>query len=511
MLLWLLLFLFAIAQCFSHPDLLSSTAFPLTAPLGTDTYAENKSVLVAIFGSCNKHDRDQRFWSTITSVGRSLRNRSGPAMDSFIWLGDVVYADTTYGPGIWVSSSIDTMRNKYVTLRSDEHYSAFVENVREASNVADFGSDDYGLKRNVFGVWDDHDMGLNDGGKEYKDKDAVQELFLDFLDVPAHSHRRQRAGVYSAHQVSFSDGSDASLAERFRFALCIILLDARYHRDPILDSRQGDMLGAQQWAWLEGILEKFADKRPGKQECLATLIGSGVQVLSDEKPTEQWGNFPAARDRLLNLIRTTGTQRAIFISGDVHLGEIAVDKTENALRAAGVPLVDVTASGFTHSSGEIPFLAQTFHRLFPSERRVGAYLFRNFGSLQIVYDKDAKGSILERVKLVLRIHDVHNGATVVRHIESLHTLMAETRAPKNAELIHYEDGAYPPTKQWLLWVHQTLLFFLQMHQVLYVLLFFTIFCVVPIIAFVALLSGFWLLRLTLELWSRRMPGSTSDP
>ncbi len=45
---------------------------------------------------------------------------------------------------------------------------------------------------------DDHDFGLNNGGSDYVDKDATQQMFLDFLDEPPASKRWARAGVYDS-------------------------------------------------------------------------------------------------------------------------------------------------------------------------------------------------------------------------------------------------------------------------------------------------------------------------
>ena len=46
------------------------------------------------------------------------------------------------------------------------------------------------------GVWDDHDYGINNGGKFYTHKSESQKLFLDFMGDPPNSVRRSRAGVY---------------------------------------------------------------------------------------------------------------------------------------------------------------------------------------------------------------------------------------------------------------------------------------------------------------------------
>ena len=39
----------------------------------------------------------------------------------------------------------------------------------------------------IIGVWDDHDFGINDGGREFKLKDQNRDLWLDFIDEPKDS------------------------------------------------------------------------------------------------------------------------------------------------------------------------------------------------------------------------------------------------------------------------------------------------------------------------------------
>ena len=42
----------------------------------------------------------------------------------------------------------------------------------------------------IIGVWDDHDMGKNDGGSEFAFKDRNRDIFLDFIGEPKDSERR---------------------------------------------------------------------------------------------------------------------------------------------------------------------------------------------------------------------------------------------------------------------------------------------------------------------------------
>ena len=49
----------------------------------------------------------------------------------------------------------------------------------------------------------------------------------------------------------------------------------------------------------------------------------GVQVTPIDKPfEEQWGNYPTSRRRLLRLLGEAKVRNPIFLSGDVHYGEM---------------------------------------------------------------------------------------------------------------------------------------------------------------------------------------------
>ena len=82
----------------------------------------------------------------------------------------------------------------------------------------------------VIGIWDDHDFGINDGGKDFEFKDQNRELFLDFVDEPADSERRSQKGT-PIHQDYFVTKNDKTVH--------VILLDGRYE----LDRETGDRLG----------------------------------------------------------------------------------------------------------------------------------------------------------------------------------------------------------------------------------------------------------------------------
>jgi alkaline phosphatase D len=255
------------------------------------------------FGSCNKQERLNSSASIFSSI-------AAVSSDVFIWLGDVIYTDHHQLFSFFRAADIHSVRQQYSSWKHTEANSKLEKSAKM-----------------VMGVWDDHDFGINDGGSEHVHKEETQQIFLDFLGVSSDSHRRKRQGIYSS-EVFGQDG------KRVR----IILLDARYHRDHI-DSN-GTLLGSEQWSWLESQLrsEIKAD---------LTVIGSGIQVLNDWRPSENWGRFPSQRKRLLQLLSDTNTSGVMFVSGDVHFAEFTEINC-----SGGRKLIDFTSSGMSHSFDE---------------------------------------------------------------------------------------------------------------------------------------------------------------
>jgi alkaline phosphatase D len=75
------------------------------------------------------------------------------------------------------------------------------------------------------------------------------------------------------------------------------------------------------------------------------LIASSIQVVAEDHGWEKWMNLPRERDRLYRLIRETGVEGVVFLSGDRHLAELsAMDG------GAGYPFHDVTSSGLNQAA-----------------------------------------------------------------------------------------------------------------------------------------------------------------
>lgn len=267
------------------------------------------------FGSCFKEMLPAPSLEAIAAIGP----------DVFIWMGDNIYGD---------SEDMEVLRAKYQLVREHPGYAR----IRATAEV--------------IGTWDDHDYGMNDAGKEYPMRRESQQLFLDFLDEPEGSVRRKREGVYTVE--------DLGVPGRM---VRVILLDLRYHRDPV--GSDGTMLGEAQWKWLEKMLVESTAQ--------VNLLVSSIQLLPGEHRFEKWANFPAERKRLLELLARPEVPPVLVLSGDRHMAEISCDRV-----SCGYPLFEVTSSSLNLPLGSGPE---------PNRLRVGE-LFRpaNFGTLSIDWD-----------------------------------------------------------------------------------------------------------------------------
>ncbi|GAB4395223.1 MAG: hypothetical protein OHK0053_01130 [Microscillaceae bacterium] len=278
-------------------------------------------------GSCSHQEKAQPLWSVIA--------QKNP--DVWIWLGDNVYGDT---------EDMAVLRQKYEKQKSHPDYQALIQ------------------KTPVIGTWDDHDFGVNDGGKEYPKKKESQQLLLDFLGVAADSPLRQREGAYSS-QV-YGQGKQQ---------IKVILLDARYFRDPLvrenrvyLPNENGTVLGEAQWQWLEKELQNSTAS--------LHIIGSGIQFIPEEHPYEKWANFPQERKRFFDLLAKTKVKNVLLISGDRHMSELSAYVPEGLSQK----VYELTSSGLTNTWSE--------RREEPNRHRLGEMVVKiNFGLLDIRWKK----------------------------------------------------------------------------------------------------------------------------
>jgi alkaline phosphatase D len=281
------------------------------------------------FGSCNRTDLPQVMWEPLV--------KNDP--DVFIWLGDIVYGDT---------HNMNDLKSKYKMLSEEPGY----RKLQETSEI--------------IGVWDDHDYGWNDAGKNYPKRDSSKQILLDFLGVDKNADVRTREGIYTSYEY----GKHPILTK-------VILLDTRYFRDTVISdpnpdrrytsNETGDILGDAQWEWLTSELKSStADIH---------IIGSGIQVIPQEHGWEKWGNFPSSRNRLFQLFRDIRPKNTLLITGDRHIAEYSKIKLDSDFI-----LYEVTSSGLTHT------WSQVWEE--PNPYRIDDMIIRkNFGIINISSNK----------------------------------------------------------------------------------------------------------------------------
>ena len=222
------------------------------------------------FGSCNRQNRPQSHWPLIQSFDPSL----------FLWLGDAVYPKK--------GKSIEGLRFAFQNLTDNSLYHSFISNT------------------SIDGIWDDHDYGINDAGRNVPDREYRQEEFIKFMQQgrakeDAWNSLRKQDGLYHSYDTNL-----AGLRTKF------IFLDTRSHRDrhfiPSLGEYgfkgsaliasalraaytllgmgrkyKGEVLGEAQWKWLQSELESSsADAHiivSSIQVCLTQLSRSITQLF----------------------------------------------------------------------------------------------------------------------------------------------------------------------------------------------------------------------------------------
>lgn len=307
------------------------------------------------FGSCAEEDKPQPILDLVV--------KHKP--DIFVYLGDNIYGDTY---------DMKVLQGKYDSLAAKPEFQRLKKNIK------------------LFATWDDHDFGWNDSGKWYPFKKESKEIFLKFFDEPVHSDRRKHEGIYTSY-----------LFEGNGKRLQLILLDDRTFRNDLRIYRgelskeskffypldyyphqieDSVLLGEAQWKWLEEELKKPADIR---------LIGSGSQFGISFNGYEAWANFPHEQKRMLELIKKTKANGVVFITGDVHYGEIS------KLEAKGqYPIYDITSSGITST-----WLFPT-----PNDNRIeGPVMDNHFGLITIDWSK-------KDVEIKMEIWDVKDNQRV---------------------------------------------------------------------------------------------------
>ena len=314
---------------------------------------KNPNVYSIGFGSCLTQERSMPIFNTIKAENYDL----------FLMLGDNVYGDSEREDLLELREAYDKQRQNFDSFNFNFPFEA---------------------------IWDDHDYGLNDAGKEYAFKEDAEQLFLDFWNIPEDDIRRTRPGLYF-EWIENIDGIEVQM----------LFLDTRYFRDALLptDERgaagkerylpQTDtstsMLGDVQWNWLEQKMATEVDHR---------IIVSSIQFLAMGHGWEAWKTLPHERQRLIDLIDQSSSDTVLFISGDRHragLYQLSSDSGKN--------IFEMTSSSlnlsFTNEEEAGPL------RIGPTfvDENYGEILLNNLTNKIIVNLKDNQGKVVQSLSL----------------------------------------------------------------------------------------------------------------
>ena len=256
-----------------------------------------------ITGSCayfneNGYDRPGRPYGGDTSIFQTMGQEDAAFM---MWLGDNWYTrevDYSSPWGLWYRVS----RERALPVMKD-------------------------LYRNMpnYAIWDDHDFGPNDIGKEYIYKEESREVFKQYWANP--SYGEYGKGVYTKFAYSDVD---------------FFMLDDRTWRssDELLDSVDGkpntmkEMFRAQQMEWMMNAL--------AGSTATFKIITTGTQMLNPVSPYNCFRRYPAEYNALLNFIDEQKIPGVVFLTGDRHHSEVIELKGK-----IGYPLYDITVSPLT--------------------------------------------------------------------------------------------------------------------------------------------------------------------
>jgi len=264
--------------------------------------------------------------------------------DLWIWLGNAVYLNKpkfNYFNNIPESMDWDLIKILYQKVKDNKYYKKLAEKVP------------------VIGTWGDEEYGVSHGNEKNSFKESYKQYYLDFLDTDILDQRRNypNMGIYSTY--SFGSGY-----KTVRF----ILLDLQYNRNK-------DMLGKEQWDWLETIFQKTKETY--------TFICISNQILSFDKfIVKNW--YLESRKKLFDLIGKYKRNGVIFLSGGLGFAQIL--KTFCPLPKIGYNLYECTSSGLSHTNKFTSFL----NNLYKNDYLIDGTNFDrfNFGQVKINWGQD---------------------------------------------------------------------------------------------------------------------------
>jgi hypothetical protein len=396
------------------------------APLLSLSSNSSSSPSRLLFGSCTSQHYEQPLWPVILS-------RKAAA---FVWGGDAVYGDDRVH---WISRCFHRAGTKEDHSNCNEcccsssssswwwQWQSWIPKQRVILPATpSYLKELYQQQKQlvpgykavlesgmtIFGTWDDHDYGVNNGDNTFEWKqDNAMAFVHDFLGLqPEDSAMARRAaqgqGVYGVQVYDFSRPVGGQLLSEEEAGLdpdvvdvvvrteatddeqqegepekvqtttiknqrvAVFVVDVRTHRTPWPNRtvssflgggpgnevERGDFLGETQWKWLEEALSRTT--------AAVNVVVTGLQVHSDYlvpgDKVETWSQCPKSQHRLHQALLQDNVQAPILVTGDVHFAQLArkdcrrrTSLSSSHLENLGFvrPLLEVTTSGMTHSWG----------------------------------------------------------------------------------------------------------------------------------------------------------------
>ena len=314
------------------------TALPV-APAGKALPASSAVLTRILVASCANEEM----------ANPALAQMAREEADLMLMIGDNVYGDRDGEAYINNDADLTELREAFTDLGNSPEF--------QAARAA----------HPMMVAWDDHDYGANDAGRDFPFKRFAERIHERFWGLDRERDVGNWDGTYYAR-------SFGPAGQRVQ----VIMLDTRFFRSALTPtdafgepgkerylsstSSAQDMLGNEQWTWLENQLAQPADIR---------LIVSSIQVLPTVHGWEAWSTLPAERQHMFDLIKNTGANGVVFVSGDRHTSFLYKDQT----------VLDYPALELTASSLNVSFATESTER---DTRQIGAgFPPENFGEVAI--------------------------------------------------------------------------------------------------------------------------------
>jgi alkaline phosphatase D len=182
-----------------------------------------------------------------------------------------------------------------------------------------------------YAIWDDHDFGPNDAGKNYIFKNESRTIFNDYWLNPTSGENNE--GIYT--MMNYGDVDFFLLDDRF-FRSDVNMADTINN----IINEDKAYFGKIQLDWLKNSL--LFSKATFK------IIVTGNQVLNPINNYECVQHYPTEYKALIDFLSNQKINGVVFLTGDRHHSEVIEMQRPN-----DYPLYDITISPLTSGVGKV--------------------------------------------------------------------------------------------------------------------------------------------------------------